>query len=41
LDAVLPGHIAALVEEFSILSVSEMESLGNICKKLGKGKRFK
>jgi MarR family 2-MHQ and catechol resistance regulon transcriptional repressor len=40
LDAVLPGHVAALVEEFSILSVSEMESLGNICKKLGKGKRF-
>jgi MarR family 2-MHQ and catechol resistance regulon transcriptional repressor len=39
LDAVLPGHVAALVEEFSILSVSEMESLGNICKKLGKGKR--
>jgi MarR family 2-MHQ and catechol resistance regulon transcriptional repressor len=39
LDAVLPGHIAVLVEEFSILSVSEMETLGNICKKLGKGKR--
>ena len=38
LDAVLPGHIAALVEEFSVLSVSEMEALGNICKKLGKGK---
>ncbi len=41
LDAVLPGHIAALVEEFSILSVSEMETLGNICKKLGKGKGTK
>ena len=38
LDAVLPGHIAALVDEFSILSVNEMETLGNICKKLGKGK---
>ncbi len=38
LEAVLPGHITALVEEFSILSVSEMETLGNICKKLGKGK---
>ena len=36
-EAILPGHIAALVEEFSILSVSEMETLGNICKKLGKG----
>jgi len=41
LDAVLPGHIAALVDEFSILSVNEMETLGNICKKLGKGKGTK
>ncbi len=41
LEAVLPGHIAALVEEFSILSVSEMEALGNICKKLGKGRESK
>jgi len=41
LEAVLPGHIAALVEEFSILSVSEMEALGNICKKLGKGRKSK
>ncbi|MBC7879306.1 MAG: MarR family transcriptional regulator [Anaerolineales bacterium] len=38
LEAILPGHIAALVEEFSILSASEMEMLGNLCKKLGKGK---
>jgi len=29
------------VEEFSILSVSEMEALGNICKKLGKGRESK
>ncbi len=41
LEAVLPGHIAALVEEFSILSVSEMEALGNICRKLGKGRESK
>jgi MarR family 2-MHQ and catechol resistance regulon transcriptional repressor len=37
-EAVLPGHIAALVEEFSVLSVSEQETLGALCKKLGTGK---
>lgn len=35
LEAVLPGHIAALVEEFSALSASEQETLGALCKKLG------
>jgi MarR family 2-MHQ and catechol resistance regulon transcriptional repressor len=35
LEAVLPGHVAALVEEFSILSVREQEMLGELCKKLG------
>lgn len=37
-EAVLPGHIAALVEEFSVLSASEQETLGALCKKLGTGK---
>jgi MarR family 2-MHQ and catechol resistance regulon transcriptional repressor len=36
-EAVLPGHIAALVEEFSVLSASEQSTLGELCKKLGKG----
>lgn len=35
LEAVLPGHVAALVEEFSVLSPSEQEILGTLCKKLG------
>jgi MarR family transcriptional regulator, 2-MHQ and catechol-resistance regulon repressor len=35
LEAVLPGHVAALVEEFSVLSASEQETLGELCKKLG------
>jgi MarR family 2-MHQ and catechol resistance regulon transcriptional repressor len=35
LEAVLPGHIAALVEEFSVLSANEQETLGVLCKKLG------
>ena len=39
LEAVLPGHVAALVDEFSILSVKEQETLGELCKKLGKGRR--
>ena len=37
LEAVLPGHVTALVEEFSVLSASEQETLGELCKKLGKG----
>ena len=35
IEAVLPDHVAALVEEFSILSASEQEMLGALCKKLG------
>lgn len=35
IEAVLPGHVEALVEEFSILSASEQETLGRLCKKLG------
>jgi len=38
IEAVFPNHVAALVEEFSVLSASEQESLGELCKKLGKGK---
>jgi MarR family transcriptional regulator, 2-MHQ and catechol-resistance regulon repressor len=36
-EAVFPGHVAALVEEFSVLSASEQLTLGELCKKLGKG----
>jgi MarR family 2-MHQ and catechol resistance regulon transcriptional repressor len=36
-EAVLPGHVAALVEEFKVLSVSEQQTLGELCKKLGRG----
>ena len=38
LEAALPGHVAALVEEFSLLSETEQETLGMLCKKLGRGK---
>jgi MarR family 2-MHQ and catechol resistance regulon transcriptional repressor len=38
LESVLPQHVAALVDEFSILSPSEQETLANLCRKLGKGK---
>ncbi len=40
-EAVLPGHIAALVEEFKVLSPGEQETLGELCKKLGKGRESK
>lgn len=40
-EAVLPGHIAALVEELSVLSATEQETLGKLCKKLGKGRMSK
>ena len=36
-EAIFPGHVAALVEEFSVLSASEQLTLGELCKKLGKG----
>jgi MarR family 2-MHQ and catechol resistance regulon transcriptional repressor len=39
--AVLPGHVAALVEEFSVLSAKEQQTLGELCKKLGKGRKAK
>jgi MarR family 2-MHQ and catechol resistance regulon transcriptional repressor len=39
IEAVLPGHVAALVEEFSVLTPKEQEALGELCKKLGKGTR--
>jgi MarR family transcriptional regulator, 2-MHQ and catechol-resistance regulon repressor len=37
-ETVLPGHVAALVEEFSVLSAGEQQTLGELCKKLGKGR---
>jgi len=37
-EAVLPVHVTALVEEFRVLSASEQQTLGELCKKLGKGK---
>ena len=39
LEEVFPGHLAALVEEFSVLSASEQETLAELCKKLGKGRQ--
>ena len=37
-EAVFPGHVAALVEEFNVLSAKEQEQFGELCKKLGKGR---
>jgi len=39
LETVLPGHVAALVDEFSVLSAEEQETLAELCKKLGKGRQ--
>ena len=41
IEVVLPGHIAALVDEFSVLSASEQQTLAELCKKLGKGRESK
>jgi MarR family 2-MHQ and catechol resistance regulon transcriptional repressor len=38
IEAVLPTHVRALVEIFSVLNASEQEMLGELCKKLGKGR---
>ena len=37
IETVLPVHVAALVEAFSVLNPEEQETLGRLCKKLGKG----
>ena len=41
IEAVLPGHVAALVEEFNVLSAKEQETLAELCKKLGRGRNVK
>lgn len=41
IEALFPGHVAALVEEFSVLSASEQQTLSELCKKLGKGRKSK
>jgi MarR family 2-MHQ and catechol resistance regulon transcriptional repressor len=41
IEAVLPGHVAALVQEFSVLSAEEQETLAELCKKLGRGRKVK
>lgn len=33
---VFPGHLAAIVEEFSILTAAEQEQLGRLCRRLGR-----
>ena len=40
-EAVFPGHVAAVVDEFSVLSANEQKTLSELCKKLGKGKQTK
>jgi MarR family 2-MHQ and catechol resistance regulon transcriptional repressor len=32
---IFPGHVEAIVREFSVLSATEQEALGQLCKKLG------
>ena len=39
IEAVLPGHVAALVDEFGVLTAREQKQLGELCKKLGRGRR--
>lgn len=36
IEAVLPGHIAAIQKEMSVLSAQELQALGDLCRKLGK-----
>jgi MarR family 2-MHQ and catechol resistance regulon transcriptional repressor len=38
IEAVFPNHLEVLMDEFGALSASEQEMLGELCKKLGKGK---
>lgn len=36
IEAVFPRHVAAVVEEMSLLSAAEQEELGRLCRRLGK-----
>jgi MarR family 2-MHQ and catechol resistance regulon transcriptional repressor len=40
IERIFPGHVAAILEEMSILTAAEQETLGRLCRKLGtqKGK---
>jgi MarR family 2-MHQ and catechol resistance regulon transcriptional repressor len=37
MDRILPGHVKAIVHEFSRLSMEEQETLRRLCRKLGRG----
>jgi len=39
IEEVLPGQIAEIVEQMSVLSPQELAELGRLCKKLGLGRR--
>lgn len=36
ISEIFPSHVAAIVKEMSILTASEQEELGRLCKRLGK-----
>jgi MarR family 2-MHQ and catechol resistance regulon transcriptional repressor len=36
IERIFPGHVAAIVEELSVLTLEEQELLGRLCRKLGK-----
>jgi MarR family 2-MHQ and catechol resistance regulon transcriptional repressor len=36
IGSIFPGHVADIVEEMSILTAEEQETLGRLCRKLGK-----
>ena len=38
IERIFPGHVAAILEELSILTAAEQETLGRLCRKLGKQK---
>ena len=36
MERILPGHVAAIMEEMNVLNPEEQEKLGELCRKLGK-----
>jgi MarR family 2-MHQ and catechol resistance regulon transcriptional repressor len=39
IERIFPGHVAAILAEMSILTAAEQETLGRLCRQLGKQKR--
>jgi MarR family 2-MHQ and catechol resistance regulon transcriptional repressor len=36
MERIFPGHVRAIVDQFSVLTPREQEEMGRLCKKIGR-----